>query len=499
MEFDRDELKNAIETDQLLLNYQPILSLDQVRVAGFESLIRWQHPELGLVAPGKFLPDAERHDLLVEIGNWVLQKSLEDWQEWLEKGLVNETMFLSMNCSHEEVSSLDFVNILEDTFENGERLPNKFYIELHEKTMDELHDSNPDIVNRIWSIPAIDLCVDNFGSKEPSLQKLAEWPTSILKFDRQFVNPSHDLEYHSAIVERLISFARERGLTVIAEGVESQELFEDLYDWGCEYVQGFYIARPIDVHPSESMDENELEALVSTLGRRRPQDSDRLEVDVNIHGNPHLLLAGPSNPVRELLQRCVEEQNLSFQTVESIDEISERVGKFVDDIVVLDNRLGDSERLRSLIATIWDRNPETYFIYLSKLKDDPISMKLGDDDRLEVLEKPVDRTKFLQILSNQSYHLDRMTSDESVLSRFTRKLPRTSIRFYFVLLIGFTLFGLAMGYALTSLRENFTQLFQPSRSMDKKIEKLRDTLEKRDELKKKLKQYEEYKRNYKKN
>lgn len=246
-----DELEAALEEGQLLLHYQPVISFKNGRIVGAEALVRWEHPEKGIVAPGAFLPTAEETGLIVPLGRWVLDQACRHYHHWQQRFTGGKRFFLSVNLS--DVQCRDDPGLPEFAArvvsETGLR-PAQLHLEIRE---DGLETSAP--VIRQLQQRGMGIVVDDFGMGHASLNLPDGVEVEGIKFSRFEFGGLEDVERVRRILSSVIELAEELGLTVAAKGIETREQYEMLDEVGCHYGQGFYFARPLDI--SDSVDEVE--------------------------------------------------------------------------------------------------------------------------------------------------------------------------------------------------------------------------------------------------
>jgi EAL domain-containing protein (putative c-di-GMP-specific phosphodiesterase class I) len=237
------QLRQALESDQLLLFYQPQVEIDTGRVIGLEALVRWRHPSLGLLPPQDFIAAAEKGGLILALGRWVLNEACRQIREWLDAGLNPPVMavnFSAMQFKRPQELEKDIAAILEKYGLSA----NSLEIELTETSLMETSREHNDVLQRLHQA-GISFAIDDFGTGYSSLDYLRRFPFNRLKIAQNFVADLATDPGNAAIVKASISLARELGLNIIAEGVETAEQLELLKVWGCHEVQGFYFAKPM--------------------------------------------------------------------------------------------------------------------------------------------------------------------------------------------------------------------------------------------------------------
>jgi diguanylate cyclase (GGDEF)-like protein/PAS domain S-box-containing protein len=237
------DAKKALKTDAFRLHYQPKIRLATKEVIGYEALIRWEHPEKGLLMPGAFLPPIERHpDVAIELGNWVLDNALEQIERWNEVGLDTT---VSVNVSALQLTSSDFEETLNKHLQKHPAAePCQLEIELLET--DALSDiERVSQIMRNCRSTSVRFALDDFGTGYSSLAYLKRLPIDTLKIDQDFVRDSLNNAQDQELLKLIISLGRVYNIDVLAEGVETPAHGELLRSYGCQYAQGYAFARPM--------------------------------------------------------------------------------------------------------------------------------------------------------------------------------------------------------------------------------------------------------------
>ena len=245
------EIRKALEEKQFILYYQPQVNISG-KLVGAEALIRWLHPTRGIVPPGAFLETAEEAGLMQEIGQWVLRETCRNIKLWKDKGLLDETLTISINISGKEIVVADFVATVTTVLNETKADPHHLGIELTEGS---LVSTGSDIVHKIKALQqmGIKFSVDDFGTGYSSLSYLQSLPLNTLKIDRSFVNDIKDASHAVILVDTIIMMAHNLGLEVIAEGVETREELDYLHDKGCTVYQGYYFSKPLPLESFTKM------------------------------------------------------------------------------------------------------------------------------------------------------------------------------------------------------------------------------------------------------
>jgi diguanylate cyclase (GGDEF)-like protein len=234
------ELRRAIESDELVVHYQPKASLESGRIVGVEALVRWQHPERGLIAPSEFIPLAERTGLIKPLTRHVLACALAQCAAWKAAGL---DLHVAVNMTIPDLLDLELPDRIEALLaETGVR-PDQLELEITETTILADPFRVRQVLTRLNEM-GLRLAIDDFGTGYSSLAYLKRLPVQTIKIDRSFVSGMCDDPSDATIVRSTIDLGRNLGLTIVAEGVESQEIWESLQGLGCSLAQGFLIGRP---------------------------------------------------------------------------------------------------------------------------------------------------------------------------------------------------------------------------------------------------------------
>ena len=236
------QLLDAVERNEFLLLYQPQISFASSRIVGMEALIRWRHPELGMVPPAEFIPLAEETGAIIAIGEWVLETACGELQQWFEAGVA--PLRLAINISGRQYNDPNLVDGIGRTLQSTGFPPHLLELELTESVIME---DVVDAARRLGALHAlgINLAVDDFGTGYSSLSYLKRFPIRSLKVDRSFVRDIAHNESSAAIARAIIAFGSALGLKIIAEGVESHAQYDILRGCGCDELQGYLFSRPV--------------------------------------------------------------------------------------------------------------------------------------------------------------------------------------------------------------------------------------------------------------
>jgi diguanylate cyclase (GGDEF)-like protein len=239
------DLRQAIEQQEFCIYYQPIVAMETGRLAGFEALVRWNHPERGLVFPDEFIPVAEETGLIVPIGQWVLEQACIQLRGWQQQSACFRALSLSVNLSGKQMSQPDLVDQVKRALEASKLNPHCLKLEITESVVMENAEAATIMFKQLRAL-GVQLSIDDFGTGYSSLSYLHRFPVNYLKIDRSFVSRMTDASDNAEIVRTIVTLARNLGMEVIAEGVETQEQNQQLKALGCEYGQGYLFSKPVD-------------------------------------------------------------------------------------------------------------------------------------------------------------------------------------------------------------------------------------------------------------
>lgn len=237
-----ERIATALQNEEFCLFYQPKVNMQSHEVVGMEALIRWQHPEQGLLGAGEFLPLIESHQLIISLGDWVLEQAMQQIQAWMQQGLETQ---VSVNVSARQIQHVDFIQKLEAVMARYPTVPARLLeLEILETSALETHQT-AQIVETIASRLGVSFALDDFGTGYSSLSYLRQLPVKTLKIDRSFISTMLESDADMAIVRGIIELAEVFKRDIIAEGVETWQDCERLMSLGCDTVQGYFVARPM--------------------------------------------------------------------------------------------------------------------------------------------------------------------------------------------------------------------------------------------------------------
>ncbi len=242
------ELRTAVSRGQLLLHYQPVVDVVNGEVMWFEALLRWQHPRLGLVLPDEFVGLAEETGLIVPIGEWVIEQVCRQLQVWQHKGVAIHA--LALNLSMRQLERIGLVAVLDRTVADYAIDPSQIILEITESMLMQDPERTVPLL-KILSERGFRLAMDDFGTGYSSFGQLSYVDVNSLKIDRSFVAQLEKEGNVACIVPAIIGMAREMGIRVVAEGVETSAQVEFLQKQGCNLMQGYYFGFPMDAAECE--------------------------------------------------------------------------------------------------------------------------------------------------------------------------------------------------------------------------------------------------------
>ena len=235
------ELREALDAGQFVLHYQPVVSVADASMVGAEALIRWNHPERGLVFPGEFISDLEESGLIVPVGAWVLGEVCRQAREWQDV-FPDKQFKVKLNVSASQLAQADFGDVIATALRESGVRPERICFEITESAL--MHD-----VAGAWALlrqakdRGITLALDDFGTGYSSLNHLRRFNLDYLKIDKSFVDGLGKSQADTAIIEHVIGLSHALGLKVVAEGIEEEAQYHELKRLGCDFAQGFFFSR----------------------------------------------------------------------------------------------------------------------------------------------------------------------------------------------------------------------------------------------------------------
>jgi EAL domain-containing protein (putative c-di-GMP-specific phosphodiesterase class I) len=240
-------LRRALERRELRVFYQPIIDVETGAIDGIEALLRWEHPERGLLHPDDFITVAEETGLIVPIGSWVLDQACRQAQRWQASAASPTPLRISVNLSGRQLSHPSLVADVSSVLTTTGIDPGLVELEITESVLMDDVEMSSDTLGQLHAL-GVKLAVDDFGTGYSSLSYLRKFPVDLLKVDRSFIDALGEDNDDSAIVTAIITLAHTLGLVAVAEGVETAAQLEALRRLRCDRAQGFHMARPANDH-----------------------------------------------------------------------------------------------------------------------------------------------------------------------------------------------------------------------------------------------------------
>jgi diguanylate cyclase (GGDEF)-like protein len=246
--FGRAEV-SAGASSELLVYYQPILELDSLAIQGFEALIRWQHPQKGLITPAQFVPIAEETGLIVRLDKWAIETAYRQLSLWQQQFPELDSLFMSVNLSGKHFEQPGLVPFLDQILHETALNPSHLKLEITETSVIKNPEAAATILNQL-RMRGFQICLDDFGTGYSSLSYLQAFPFQVLKIDRSFVRPlggTSESEDKSLIAKSIVNLGNTLGLSIVAEGVEQWEQVAHLKSLNCPYGQGYLFSQPMNI------------------------------------------------------------------------------------------------------------------------------------------------------------------------------------------------------------------------------------------------------------
>lgn len=246
------ELRDAIAYHELVLHYQPIVSLKHQHLVGFEALVRWQHPRRGTISPGEFIPLAEETGLVVPLGEWVMYEACNQLKTWQEQLPMAQKLTMSINVAGEQLHDSKFLASVDRIIERTQIDSQLLKFEITESMLIEDTKQMIEVLRQIKS-RHIKLSIDDFGTGYSSLSYLPQFPVDVLKIDRSFINAMNIEPQNLEIVKTIVTLAQVLNLQIIAEGIETNEQNQTLKLLNVEFGQGYLFSKPLNLKQAETL------------------------------------------------------------------------------------------------------------------------------------------------------------------------------------------------------------------------------------------------------
>jgi EAL domain-containing protein (putative c-di-GMP-specific phosphodiesterase class I) len=247
--FLENDLRKAVQLEQFELFYQPRISSSTGKIVAVEALLRWNHPEMGMVSPADFVPLLEETGLMVSVGQWVLHKACEQRRAWIEAGIPH--VDISINFSAQQFMQKDLVDMITNCLATFELDAHWLEIEITESSLMQSAESIIEVLDQIKGM-GIKIAIDDFGTGYSSLAYLRKFQIDILKIDQSFIRNLQDSRDNEMITTAIIHLAKSLNMTIVAEGVELEVQKEFLCRRDCDQMQGYLFSRPLSVRDFES-------------------------------------------------------------------------------------------------------------------------------------------------------------------------------------------------------------------------------------------------------
>lgn len=245
-----NSMHHALDNGELSLFYQPQVAASSKEIVGCEALLRWNHPELGMISPNTFIPISEANGLITSIGRWVLYTACLQNKLWQDSG--SKPIFVSVNLSSVQIIQEDFIDMVSEILEETGLPPEYLELEITESVAVINYDYITDILSKLKKM-GIRIALDDFGTGYSSLNYLKNFTINTLKIDRSFIHDMNENPKNSAIVSSIIAMGQNLKLSITAEGVETKEQYETLRTRGCNIIQGFYFNKPLPLNEFEKL------------------------------------------------------------------------------------------------------------------------------------------------------------------------------------------------------------------------------------------------------
>jgi diguanylate cyclase (GGDEF)-like protein len=247
-----NDLKYALERNELVLFYQPVVCLKTGKITGFEALIRWMHPEFGLVPPMDFIPIAEETGLIIPIGKWILYEACKQNSQWQKMSTEGESLIMNVNISPMQLTQWDIVEEIKSALEETNLPASSLNIEITESALIKNIKISQLVLQQIRDL-GVSIHIDDFGTGFSSLNYLQQFPFDVVKVDRSFIQQISLNHKSKGVLRSIVMMAHELNMTVVGEGIETSGQMAELKEMGVEHGQGYYFAKPMNSKAIEEM------------------------------------------------------------------------------------------------------------------------------------------------------------------------------------------------------------------------------------------------------
>jgi diguanylate cyclase (GGDEF)-like protein/PAS domain S-box-containing protein len=391
----KSQLQYALNNEEFFLEFQPKSNLLNGELTGFEALIRWRNPDIGLVSPGEFIPTAEETGLIVPIGRWVLQSACAFNQRIIEQGLAD--VAVAVNISALQFMRPDFVREIESVLDETGLCANRLELELTESIM---MDSSGDSVSKLEQLKALGvrISIDDFGTGYSNLNYLKRLPVDALKVDASFVREVTENQNDAGIVLAIISIAHNLGISVIAEGIETHSQLSYLARNQCDEGQGFLISHPLK--------ESEITAYLSSNVRSWMPMID----DDDEHKQTLLLVDDEPNILRSL-SRLLRRDGYNLILANDASEALEKLAMHSVHVIISDQRMPGMSGIE-LLSKVKEMYPETVRMVLSGYTEiETVTQAINRGAIYRFLTKPWDDARLRENVRDAFRHYNRASAD----------------------------------------------------------------------------------------
>lgn len=244
-QFLEGELSKALQQNEFFLQYQPQVNTRTEEIIGFEALIRWKHPKLGIVSPAQFIPIAEETRFIIKLGEWILRTACQEAKKWHDEGFTQ--LKIGVNLSVVQFNDGELISTISKVLKETGLAPQALDLEITESIALNKKQSVIEKLEQLQEI-GVQISIDDFGTGYSSLSYLTKYPIHTLKIAREFISQIHNNPLEEAITSSIITLAKDLQLNVIAEGVETHEQWSFLHHQNCDHIQGFLISKPVSSH-----------------------------------------------------------------------------------------------------------------------------------------------------------------------------------------------------------------------------------------------------------